>query len=141
MEDKTLALLKQSLKSKGFSLTNVRRTIFGLLWQSQPQAMNELMSRGRGQFDRASLYRTIKLFESIGIVQRVNIGWKYKLELSDSYLAHHHHLICLSCGRLIELKSDKKIERLIDELVELHNFTPTGHQLEIQGYCVSCHAG
>ena len=98
--------------------------------------MHDLVVRA-GQVDRASVYRAVDLFERLGIVQRLNTGWKYKLELSDKFAEHHHHLTCLRCGRTIAM-NEGELEQLIGRLAEKHGFLPTAHQIEIQGLCAEC---
>src|SRR4051794_16257279 len=92
MDTTAKELLVQTLRRQGFSMTQTHGLIFELLWAQEPQSMHELYVRGQSRFDRASLYRTIHLFEETGIVQRVYVGWKYKLELTDVFSHHHHHL-------------------------------------------------
>lgn len=91
-----------------------------------------------GRIDRASLYRVISLFENLGIVERLYIGWKYKIELSGIFSPHHHHITCLKCGKLVVLKEDSEIEQLIASLAAKNHITAAHHQLEIQGYCEKC---
>lgn len=98
--------------------------------------MNELVKRV-AQIDRASVYRSISLFERLGVAQRLNIGWKYKIELTDRFADHHHHLTCISCGKTISM-NEHELEALISKLASDHNFTPSAHQIEIQGLCVNC---
>jgi Fur family ferric uptake transcriptional regulator len=99
--------------------------------------MYELYDLAKGQLDRASLYRIITVFEKLGIVQRINIGWKYKIELSDKFAEHHHHLTCLKCGRIIPINEDE-LEAFFEGLAHSHKFKPTEHQVEVQGYCETC---
>jgi Fur family transcriptional regulator, ferric uptake regulator len=121
-----------------YSLTKTRRAVFAALQDKEPQTMQEVVAACRGQADRASVYRTIKLFEKLGIVQRLQIGWKYKLELSDRFHNHHHHLTCLKCGRLLPLPADEILEQRLRLLADRQNFRMQGHQLEIQGLCAAC---
>lgn len=101
--------------------------------------MHELTLRSRSLIDRASLYRTIALYEKLGLVQRIYIGWKYKVELSDVLTTHHHHHIsCLRCGKVVAITEEDEIETLLGNLAKRHGFTATNHQLEIRGYCGSC---
>lgn len=100
--------------------------------------MHELVEKV-SEVDRASVYRSVELFERLGIVQRVNIGWKYKLELTDRFAKHHHHLTCTNCGRAIEI-SESELEQTICRLAAAHCFKPTAHQIEIQGQCSRCGA-
>ncbi len=98
--------------------------------------MHTLVERA-GRVDRASVYRAVELFERLGIVQRINTGWKYKLELSDKFAEHHHHLSCVNCGKTIDM-NEVELEAAIDKLTAAHYFKPTAHQIEIQGLCAAC---
>lgn len=129
--------LHSVLKTGGYSLTTQRQTIFELLLSQEPLSMRELCGRAAGSMDRASVYRTISLFERLGIVRRINIGWKYRLELSDTFSEHHHHMTCLKCKRIIPINA-QALEKFIDTLASSEQFTPTEHQIEIQGYCAVC---
>jgi Fur family ferric uptake transcriptional regulator len=90
-----------------------------------------------GRADRASVYRAIELFERMGVVQRLSTGWKYKLELTDKFAEHHHHLTCVQCGRTTPM-SETELEQTISRLAATHNFKPSAHQIEIQGLCTKC---
>ena len=129
-------LLAQLLKAQGLSITKPRRSVFEALLSQEPLTMHELVDR-TPQIDRASVYRTVELFERLGIIQRLTVGWKYKLELSDKFAAHHHHITCTQCGRTVAL-SEHELEQVIDQLATQHGFVATGHQIEIQGTCETC---
>lgn len=138
MEDTKHLLLKTTLKKHGYSLTGPRRGVFDLLDQKEPQSMNDLIKKSRSKLDRASLYRTVKLFEGLGVINRINIGFKYKIELGSSFSHHHHHLSCTNCGRIIDVEEDNRLEIIIKELALKHKFSPASHQLEIEGLCEVC---
>lgn len=140
MVAKNQLVLQKILKENGYSLTAPRKVVCELLWDREPQSMRELTLQSRGKTDRASLYRTIALFEKLGIVQRIYIGWKYKIELSDIFTHHHHHISCLSCGKIVAITEEDEIEQLIQNLAAKHGFTAQNHQLEIRGLCQSCKA-
>lgn len=125
------------LREHGLSLTKQRLIVFELLEGRDPVSMHELYELAQGGLDRASLYRTVSVFEQLGVVRRVHIGWKYKIELSDSFAGHHHHLTCLACYKVIPI-SEVELEAFIGSAAASHNFEPTEHQVEIQGYCEDC---
>jgi Fur family ferric uptake transcriptional regulator len=125
------------LRDNGLSVTKQRLFVFELLEDSEPLTIYELYDLAKGQLDRASLYRIITVFEKLGIVQRINIGWKYKIELSDKFSEHHHHLTCVNCGRIIPINEDE-LEAFVEGLSKSHDFKPTEHQVEVQGYCSNC---
>lgn len=129
--------LREALKAEGYSLTSSRMHVFKALASHDPQSMSDLLQHCP-DIDRASVYRTVALFEKLGIVQRVAIGWKYKLELSDQFHRHHHHLLCEECGALITLHEDSSLEARLRELANTHSFSMRSHQLEIQGLCENC---
>lgn len=99
--------------------------------------MRELAERCHG-VDRASMYRTVALFERLGIVQRLQAGWKYKLELSDTFHEHHHHATCQRCGQVTPLPEDPKLETYLRHLAAAHRLTLQSHQLELSGLCPGC---
>lgn len=131
-------LLEEKLRENGYSITSARREVFKALESQEPLSMNELVKRVAKSIDRASVYRTITLFEQLGIVQRLQIGWKYKLELTDIYSYHHHHVSCTNCGLVAPLREDKTLEAAMTSLANEYGFTPTSHQIEIQGLCRNC---
>ena len=138
MDSSAVALLQKMLKDNGYSTTHARTTVCELLWKREPQSMHDLTLQAKGQIDRASLYRTIALFEKLGLVQRIYIGWKYKVELSDIFTHHHHHISCLHCGKIVAITEEDQIEALIQALAAKHHFTAQNHQLEVRGYCADC---
>lgn len=127
------------LREHGLSITKQRLFVFDLLNGSEPLSMHELYRLAKDKLDRASLYRTIAVFEELGIVQRINIGWKYKVELSDTFAEHHHHLTCVKCHAVIPI-NEKELESFISGVAASHDFKPIEHQVEVQGYCKACDA-
>ena len=140
MQQRDKDLLAKILKEHGYSTTKARLFVCELLWEKEPQTMHDLVGQLNGGVDRASLYRTIQLFERLGIVHRVYMGWKYKIELSDVLSRHHHHISCIGCGKIMTITDEHHVEHLIRSIASKHDFTPTSHQLEIQGYCKVCAA-
>lgn len=138
MTDGDVKLLQKVLKDGGYSMTKARRFVCELLWNKEPQSMHDLTECLDDAVDRASLYRTISLFERLGIVQRIYIGWKYKVELSDIFSHHHHHISCVSCGKIVIIQEEDELERLLSALAKRYGFKAQGHQLEIQGLCSAC---
>lgn len=126
------------MKKDGYSLTKPRKIVFDFLHEQEPQSMQVLIKRAETKVDRATVYRTIELFENLGVVHRLNIGWKYKVELSDVFHAHHHHFYCTNCGNTYPLEPNSMLETMIDSVVAHEGFSPRGHSLEIQGLCSEC---
>ncbi len=130
-------LFERTLKKKGFSITAARKAVFASLNQNEPQTMNEVVS-ALPNVNKASVYRTIALFEKLGIVQRLQLGWKYKLELSDTFSYHHHHLACRKCGAIVSLREDSALEANLQYMANEYGYKDLSHQLEITGLCKTC---
>lgn len=130
-------LFERTLKNHGQSITQPRLTVFEALQGQEPLTMHELVSRCT-DMDRASVYRAVTVFEKLGIIQRLQIGWKYKLELSDDFHHHHHHLTCSRCGKTIPFEEDAHLEQHLHDFAAQHGFSMKAHQLEISGLCHDC---
>ena len=133
-----MKIFESILRKNGDHITYARKQVFGALYGKDPQSMNELYRTLKDEIDRTSIYRAIDLFVRLGIVHKIQIGWKYKLELSDVFVDHHHHITCLRCGRVVAVREDERIETLIAEIARAHHMNSPIHQLEIQGYCERC---
>jgi Fe2+ or Zn2+ uptake regulation protein len=131
-------LLRKILEDNHYKITRARLLIFKLLRNNEPQTITRLVAASTKKIDRVSVYRVINLYERLGVVKRINIGWKYRLELSEIFLDHHHHISCLGCGRVVAIKEDVEIEKLIEKLGKTSGFVLKSHQLELQGYCNQC---
>lgn len=128
---------RTTLKANRRSVTHPREAVFMALQNQAPLSLNELVDVCPA-IDRASVYRTVKLFENLGIAHRVQLGWKYKVELSDTFQRHHHHLTCRRCQCSFDLEEDNLLEERLRLLAARHGFRIEGHQLEIQGLCPVC---
>ena len=131
-------LLKKVLQDHSHKLTHPRLKVFRVFQNGQPQTIAELITALDGTVNRVTVYRIIDLFEQLGVVKRIPIGWKYKLELGELFARHHHHITCLSCGNMVTIHEDKIAESLIRHLGKGSGFIITAHQLELQGYCKDC---
>jgi Fe2+ or Zn2+ uptake regulation protein len=132
MEEEITSLLK----TQGFTATKTRLEVFRKLVAHQPATMQTLIS-ALPHIDRATVYRTILLFIDLGIAKKVYTGFKYRVELADSFQEHHHHLTCLRCGSVIDIHTPE-IEYAIEQTAANNGFRPIRHDLEISGYCSSC---
>lgn len=138
MSQPDLATLHAILRQNGHQITKARENLFTALQFPDPQTIQEILQKSKGKIDRVSVYRNIELFEKLGIVHRVYIGWKYKIELTDNFTHHHHHLTCLNCGKIIDIADEQHINEFIKRVTHEFGFTPRRHQFEIDGYCRDC---
>ncbi|NOZ75948.1 MAG: transcriptional repressor [FCB group bacterium] len=85
---------------------------------------------------RATVYRTIDVLVSHGLVRKLDIG-EGRMRLEHKLDSHHHdHLICENCGRIIEFISPE-IEALQSKISSAHGFALTHHVHQLFGRCLS----
>jgi Fur family transcriptional regulator, ferric uptake regulator len=125
------------LKTSGFSFTLPRKAVFEQLAQGGPTTCSQLAKDCAPAIDRATTYRTIGLFERLGVVNRIWHGLKSQIELSEIFTPHHHHASCQHCDATIKI-TDPELERLLGKITKQHNFLALGHVVELTGYCSKC---
>lgn len=128
---------KQILRDNGISITAARLALFDTLLNHQQPLKNGEVAALTPSVNRASVYRTLELFDHLGITTTLVRGWTPFVELAEPFKPHHHHLLCDQCGIAIEVTSDK-IESIIHEITKSQSFTPTSHHFEINGVCQGC---
>lgn len=127
-----------ALRSENYSVTKPREVVFLAVKEFGPISINDLIHKTTSNLDRSSVYRAVALFEDLGFVRRVNSGWKYKLELSDRFSHHHHHIVCRKCGKTLELSDDKNLSKVIKSMASASGYQDLEHELEVVGTCQVC---
>jgi Fur family ferric uptake transcriptional regulator len=81
----------------------------------------------------ATVYRVLNQFDDAGILNRHHFeGGKSVFEISHK--EHHDHLVCLTCGKVVEFE-DNVIEKRQEEIAKKHNMKLTNHSLYLYGEC------
>ncbi len=136
--------IKAELKKKGYKLTPQRRNTLNVILEHEREHLSieeiyDLVKEDCPEIGLATVYRTIQLFEDIGLVNKHNFDdGCNRYELADPKQDHnHHHLICLSCGEVSEMDDDL-LEELEQEVKRKKGFEVTNHTLKLFGYCKKC---
>lgn len=122
-------------EARGLRLTDQRRTIAGVLEQAEDHPDVEELHVRATRIDPgislATVYRTVKLFEEEGILDRLDFGdGRARYEAADR--EHHDHLIDLETGAVIEFVDDE-IEALQEKIARKLGYRLKGHRLELYG--------
>ena len=127
----------QLLRTHSVNVTAVRLAIFRTLLKSDTTLKNGEVASRTPSVNRASVYRTLELFDRLGVTTTLVRGWTPFIELAEPFKPHHHHLICERCDVVTAITSEE-IEKLIHQLAKMHSFAPSSHHFEIKGLCESC---
>ncbi len=116
-------------------MTGQRRTIADVLEESKDHPdVEELYARASARdsgISIATVYRTVKLFEEAGILERVDFG-DGRARYEDAEREHHDHLIDMNSGEVIEFV-DPEIEALQEKIAQKLGYQLKGHKLELYG--------
>jgi Fur family ferric uptake transcriptional regulator len=133
-------LFKNLFKEKKLRLSHPRLLIYQELSTAvtplSPQELYHSLLKKQRKIGLTSVYRSLDLFESLGIVFKIMNGSnvKYKLcQLGD----HHHHIICKTCGHVVELNFCD-ISIWSERVMESTGYQVTDHQLNFYGFCKAC---
>jgi Fur family ferric uptake transcriptional regulator len=122
-------------EAKSLRMTGPRTIIATVLEAADDHPdVDELYARAAAVDKRISLatvYRTVKLFEEAGILDRVDFG-DGRSRYENAERAHHDHLIDLNSGEVIEFV-DPEIEALQEKIAQRLGYRLTGHKLELYG--------
>lgn len=100
--------------------------------------LDDELRRRKPPVGRASIYRALEQFESLGLVQRIEMTrGTAAYERIEPSGHHHHHAICRSCGRM-ETFEDADLERVIDRLSGRMSFDISEHDVTLRGLCERC---
>ena len=135
-----IALFKNLFKEKKLNLSHPRLLIFQELSNTSsplsPLEIYQNLLKKKKKVGLTSIYRSLDLFESLGMVFKVVNGssFRYKLcELEN----HHHHIVCKVCGNVVELNFCD-ISDWSKKVTESTGYQVTDHQLNFYGFCKSC---
>ena len=134
-------VLSRHLAERGLKATRQRATIVNTFF-AQPGhlSVDELLTKVRHKNPRvsaATVYRTMKLLAECGLAHARQFGdGQTRWEVAGDR-HHHDHLICTSCGAIVEFENDQ-IEHLQDQVARRHGFSVTHHKMELYGLCRDC---
>ncbi len=127
--------LEKLCVERGMRMTDQRRIIARVLSDADDHPDVEEVYRRAVEVDPkislATVYRTVRLFEDAGIIERLDFrdGRARYEEVTDE---HHHHLIDLETGRVIEFK-DEELERIKLRIARELGYKLVDHRLELYG--------
>ncbi len=120
---------------KGMKMTEQRRVVALVLSEAKDHPHVEQVYQRASRIDPrisiATVYRTVRMFEEAGILERHDFGdgrSRYEEATDD----HHDHLIDIQSNKVIEFQSEE-IEALQVKIAEEHGFKLVGHRLELYG--------
>ncbi len=131
------------MQREGLRSTEQRRQIVDTFLRSTVHvSIDELLAKVRSAdpgIGYATVYRTLKLLCASGVATEHHFGdGLSRYEVADRR-GHHDHLICVSCGKIIEFE-DEQIEERQQQIAARYHFVILDHKHELYGRCERCAA-
>jgi Fur family transcriptional regulator, ferric uptake regulator len=133
--------IESALRQHGYKVTPQRRVVIGeILNAHEHQTPADIYERVKGDhpgIGLVTIYRTLEILEDCGLICETHAGHSCRSYLLRHTSAHHHHLICSDCGKVVDF-SDCGLTELENRLMEKSGFKINSHLLEFLGQCRQC---
>lgn len=134
----------ENLRQQGYRITPQRKQILELFYDlpegthlSAEELLQKLQEHNI-QASLATLYRTLKLLTSMGLLRELDFAEDHKhYELATGKTSQHHHIICVNCNKTIEIEDDSLYE-LGQKLAKEYRLKLIDVQFKLFGVCESC---
>jgi Fur family transcriptional regulator, ferric uptake regulator len=132
------AQLRQTLHQRGMRMTPQRQLVLDALLELEhatPEQVCQRVQRNTPTVNITTVYRTLELLESLGIVRHTHLGHG-----APSYSVHEHqhvHLVCHTCGAVLEAPCEV-MDGLRGTLRTQHGFALDASHLALSGTCRNC---
>ncbi len=135
-------ILTKHLKTRGkHRATPERFAVLDAVLQSQghfdAEALYYRMITNGIKVSKATVYNTLDLLQECGLVSKYRFAENTSRYEKAFGRPHHHHLICLECGDIIEFVNER-LERIQDEVCTEKAFEPQSSSLQVFGTCSKC---
>jgi Fur family transcriptional regulator, ferric uptake regulator len=122
----------RTLETAGYQATPNRRLVAELVAATGGHfSAADLLERGRRErvrIGRATVFRTLELFTSLHVVERLDLPSGEHAYVVCDPAEHHHHLVCSTCGRNEDV-SDGDLARLVEEIGRRNGYLIEAHRL------------
>ena len=143
MNDDMHGVVERRLRLIDQRYTSGRRAIVDLLVSAgHPVSIGDIAER-LPALPRSSAYRHLTDLHAAGLVRRVTASDEFtRFELAEDLTEHHHHLLCVNCGKVIDVTLPASFEQqasdAISKLADAEGFQAHSHQLDVLGLCADC---
>jgi len=143
MADDMHSVAERRLRRIDQRYTSGRRAIIDLLLSvGHPVSIEDIAERLPG-LPRSSAYRHLTNLHAAGLIRRVTASDEYtRFELAEDLTEHHHHLLCLNCGKVTDVTLPTSLEQqvtsAIGKLAGTEGFQAHSHRLDVLGLCAAC---
>jgi Fe2+ or Zn2+ uptake regulation protein len=137
-------LVRGRLSEQSIRYTGGRKALIkAIQLAGGPQSAAEIHKQVKRSVPISSLYRSLAILEEAGVLSpHHGQGKVARFELAEWLTGHHHHVLCIECGKVDDIELDEASEQLLKHLAAeagaRAGYEESGHRLEIEGLCRKC---
>lgn len=136
-----MGVFRAALQEHHLPVTQQREAIAQVLFESgQHLSAEDIVEklRDRGEsVGKATVYRTLSLLVSVGLAVEHDFDEGFKRYEMSAGPSRHDHLICTSCGEVVEFQS-AELDDLQEKVAGVHGFHILTRQVKLYGLCAAC---
>ena len=134
-------VLENYITQHNLKITKQRRAVLEAFLANEEhlsaEELYKIVSAKEPKIGLATVYRTLALLTESGLALELDFGDGQKRYEHNYHHAHHDHMICTQCGKIIEFQNSM-IEKLQEDVAREHGFEMTTHKLDMFGICKDC---
>lgn len=142
MNMQSVDILKSALRTQGHKITKNRTAILEFLSsKTEPISADEILLHIQTEHqtvNKTTIYRELFFLFDKNFIHEVEFGdgkKRYEIALNRP---HHHHIICVNCGKVKDIPLEKELEGQEKMIEEVTKYKLTSHMLEFFGLCENC---
>ena len=141
MDSSEIEVLESYIAEHKLKITKQRRVVLNVFLECKDHVSVEelysIVSEQEPKIGLATIYRTLALLTKSGLALEMDFGDGQKRYESSFMSAHHDHMVCTECGKIIEF-NHPLIEKYQEEIAIQNGFKITSHKLDLFGHCSDC---
>ena len=141
VDSSEIEVLESYIVEHNLKITKQRRVVLNVFLECKDHVSVEelysIVSEQDPKIGLATIYRTLALLTKSGLALEMDFGDGQKRYESSFMSAHHDHMVCTECGKIIEF-NHPLIEKYQEEIAIQNGFKITSHKLDLFGHCSNC---
>jgi Fur family ferric uptake transcriptional regulator len=141
VDSSEIEVLESYITEHKLKITKQRRVVLNVFLECKDHVSVEelysIVSEQEPKIGLATIYRTLALLTKSGLALEMDFGDGQKRYESSFMSAHHDHMVCTECGKIIEF-NHPLIEKYQEEIAIENGFKITSHKLDLFGHCSNC---
>ncbi|QGU00560.1 Ferric uptake regulation protein FUR [Candidatus Syntrophocurvum alkaliphilum] len=139
--------INKKLENNNYKLTEQRAIVLDVMVENKGKHLSaeDVLYKARKKapsISMSTVYRTLEKLSSIDVLYKTMLDkGRFRYELCKDEYHRHHHVICIDCGSILEVKVGEELLSSLETHLEKKGFKIKDHELKSYGHCPKCNKG